>query len=228
MKETKTIKQVTTQDGYDKWAVSYDFEDNPLVVLEEPIFKSMLGDVSGKSVLELGCGTGRHSHHIFNKGARLTAVDFSDEMLLVARQKMAEGVQFVRHDIHKPWPFETDSFDLVVSSLVLEHVKFLMPFFGEAKRVSKKGARILFTTMHPAMFLRDKQAHYYDANENIEFRFESYDHQISDFINAAINVELTLNEVNEYMPNESTFEKSPKSRKFINWPMLLTLDLTNN
>ena len=81
--------------GYGRWAKVYDHDANPLQALEEPIVVAEIGDVRGLDVLELGCGTGRHSLRMAAEGARVTAVDFSGEMLAEARAKPhAERVFF--------------------------------------------------------------------------------------------------------------------------------------
>lgn len=73
--------------GYDRWANVYDHDANPLPALEEPIVRAVLGEVRGLSVLDLGCGTGRHSLWLTARGAAVTAVDFSAGMLAEARTK---------------------------------------------------------------------------------------------------------------------------------------------
>jgi malonyl-CoA O-methyltransferase len=55
----------TVRDGYDRWARVYDHDANPLLALEEPAVHAALGDVRGRTVLDLGCGTGRHSLWLF-------------------------------------------------------------------------------------------------------------------------------------------------------------------
>ena len=114
---------VPTKDGYDRWSDVYDGDGNPLVLLEEPHVARLLGDVRGLSVLDVGCGTGRHAVRLAQQGARVTGVDFSAGMLGKARQKPgAERVTFVEHNITEPLPFAPASFDRVLSCLVLDHV----------------------------------------------------------------------------------------------------------
>ena len=85
-----------TQEGYDRWSEIYDDEDNSLVLLEEPHVDRLLNDVHGLSVLDVGCGTGRHAIRLALRGARVTAIDFSAGMLRKARQKPgAERVIFI-------------------------------------------------------------------------------------------------------------------------------------
>src|SRR5947209_1582951 len=118
------------REGYDRWAVVYDHDANPLQALEGPVVRRMIGDPRGLTVLDLGCGTGRHSLWLAEQGAIVTAVDFSEGMLAEARCKPeASEVRSLVHDLHETLPFPAGSFDLVVSGLVLEHLRELDGFF---------------------------------------------------------------------------------------------------
>src|SRR4051812_43585466 len=81
------IDRVSTQEGYDRWSACYDEEDNALIALEEPLVARLFGPVSGLRILDLGCGTGRHSVALATAGAKVTALDFSKGMLARARTR---------------------------------------------------------------------------------------------------------------------------------------------
>ena len=78
-------KVLPTRDGYDRWAATYDTMGNWLLELEEPEVDRALGGVQGLDVLDVGAGTGRHAIRIAESGGRVTAIDFSEEMLAKAR-----------------------------------------------------------------------------------------------------------------------------------------------
>jgi cytosine/adenosine deaminase-related metal-dependent hydrolase len=64
------------------WSQTYDESPNPLLALEERYLAPLFGDVSGKRVLDVGCGTGRWLEPLANLSpGRLTGIDFSPEML---------------------------------------------------------------------------------------------------------------------------------------------------
>ena len=218
---------MSVREGYDRWANIYDHDRNPLQALEEPYVREAVGEVRGLTVLDLGCGTGRHTVWLAQSGANVTAVDFSEQMLAQARAKPGvENVRFVIHDLHEPLSFAERSFDLVVSGLVLEHLRDLNPFFAEMHRVLKPGARAVASSMHPAMFLRGTQAQFTDPESGEVIRPGSVPHQISDFIMAALRAGFNLRSVSEHAPDEKLAASFPRAAKYIGWPMLVVLQLT--
>jgi ubiquinone/menaquinone biosynthesis C-methylase UbiE len=212
--------------GYDRWAAVYDHDANPLQALEEPFFRDLVGDVRGRNVLDLGCGTGRHSVWLASQGATVTAVDFSQGMLDEARRKPgADNVRFLAHDLHRRLPFPDATFDLVVSGLVLEHLRELNPFFAEARRVVKRNGRAVVTAMHPAMFLRGAWARFRDPGSGEKVSPSSVPHQVSDFVMAAVRAGFRLEHLSEHAPDEALAARVPRAAKYVGWPMLVVMGL---
>ena len=224
--EAQSPEPRAIRSAYDRWSSVYDDDANPLPALEEPIVHAQLGSVRGLTVLDLGCGTGRHALWLASAGAIVTAVDFSEGMLARARRKPgADAVRFVVHDIQNPLPFDDGFFDRVVSALVLEHIEDLHHFFSQVRRVLRPGGRALLTTMHPAMFLRGSQARFTDPDSGEIVQPGSYPHQISDFVMAALRNNLSLLHLGEHSANAEFAAQYPRCEKYIGWPMLLVLGL---
>jgi SAM-dependent methyltransferase len=212
--------------GYDRWALVYDHDANPLPALEEPIVRAAVGEPRGLRVLDLGCGTGRHAAWLADAGADVTAVDFSPGMLAEAREKAgAARVRFVVHDLHEPLPLPDGAFDLVVSGLVLEHLRVLGPFFAEARRVLAPAGRAVVSAMHPAMFLRGSQARFTDPASGEVVQPGSFPHQISDFVMAALRAGFRLAALHERAPDARFAAGYPRAEKYVGWPMLVVLEL---
>ena len=212
--------------GYDRWAEVYDHDANPLPALEGTQVRKALGDVSGLSALDLGCGTGRHTAWLASSGARVTAIDFSPGMLEQARQKIAGGdVRFLVHDLHEPLPLESGTFDVVVSGLVLEHLRDLERFFSETRRVLRSGGRAVVSAMHPAMFLRGSQARFTDPESGEVVMPGSLPHQIGNFVMSALRAGLALENLGEHAPDADFAARFPRAEKYIGWPMLTLLQL---
>ncbi len=212
--------------GYDRWSLVYDHDANPLPPLEEPLVHAALGVVCGKSVLDLGCGTGRHSLWLAHSGADVTAVDFSEGMLAEARRKPgAERIDFRVHDLHQPLPFADEQFDFVVSGLVLEHLQYLASFYSEAHRVLKRSGSAIFSTLHPAMFLRGSQARFTDPSTGELILPGSVQHTMSDMVMAALRTGLHIKAIEEVTPDTAFAKRYPRAEKYVGWPMLVVFHL---
>jgi SAM-dependent methyltransferase len=112
----------------------------------------LLGDVSGRSVLEVGCGAAQCSRWLRRHGARVTAFDLSHGQLLQARRIDAStgvDVPVVQADAQR-LPFHDASFDLACSAYGA--VPFVADSSGvmrEVARVLRPGGRWVFSTTHP-------------------------------------------------------------------------------
>lgn len=215
-----------TREGYDRWAAIYDDEDNSLVALEEPEVDRLLGDVRGLTVADIGCGTGRHALRLAAAGARVTALDFSAEMLRRARAKPgAAAVQFTEHDISKPLPLSNAAFDRVVCGLVLEHMAEPAALFGEMKRITRPDGCLVVSAMHPAMMLRGITARFTDPATGRETRPHSYPHQIADYVMAIVQAGLRIDHMSEHAVDDALAQRMERARKYVGWPMLVIFRL---
>jgi len=213
--------------GYDRWASVYDHDANPLQALEEPRVRAAVGDPRGLVILDLGCGTGRHALWLAAAGATVTALDFSEGMLAEARKKPgADAVRFIAHDLHQPLPFPEAAFDMVVSGLVLEHLRELDRFFREIHRVLAPDGRAVVSAMHPAMFLRGSQARFTDPDSGALVQPGSIAHPISAFVMAAVRAGLRLEDFGEYAADEEFAARHPRAGKYVGWPMLVVIALS--
>ena len=214
------------RDGYDRWARVYDHDANPLPALEEPCVRAALADVRGRDVVDLGCGTGRHTAWLSAAGARVTAVDFSSGMLARARRRVdSAAVRFVVHDLHEPLPLGDASFDAAVSGLVLEHLRDLRAFFTEVRRVLRPAGRAVVSAMHPAMFLRDSRARFTDPDSGAVVAPGSISYRVGEVVMAAIAADLTPLAVGEHAPDAEFARRYPRAERYVGWPMLLVLVL---
>ncbi len=231
MDETPDIDRIDesplpTREGYDLWAAVYDGDDNPLVLMEEPQVVRLLGEVAGRSIADIGCGTGRHALRWAADGADVTAVDFSDGMLSRARAKPgADRVRFVRHDLSKRLPFEDAAFDRVTCCLVLDHIHDLPHLFGEMARICRPDGFVLISAMHPAMMLKGVQARFIDPVTGQRKPVESARNEISDYVMAAVGASFVIDHMSEHAVDEAAAARSPRGRKYLGWPILLMMRL---
>jgi ubiquinone/menaquinone biosynthesis C-methylase UbiE len=219
-------EKVPTREGYDRWAETYDADENPLILVEEPEVARVLGEVRGLAVLDVGCGTGRHAMRLADAGASVTGVDFSAGMLEKARAKpLASKVRFIQQDASAPLPFEPRTFDRVISCLVVDHVRDLTAFFAELARVCRDDGFIVISVMHPAMMLKGVQARFQDPRTGARVFPQSVANQISDYVMGAVAAGLSITHVSEHVVREEHAARSPRAEKYVGWPILLMMTL---
>lgn len=115
--------------------------------LEMPTTLSLLGKVRGKKILDVGCGTGIYAKLLMRRGARVWGIDQSEGMLSIAR-KYAKGANLRKGSVYR-YPFKDNTFDSVLSALVIDHIDDLGRMFREVRRVLKKGGVFVFSAPNP-------------------------------------------------------------------------------
>jgi len=137
---------------HDGWAKGIDIKDvfviesfESVIALENRAILRFFGDVKGKKILDLGCGAGEASVYFALKGAEVTSLDLSKEMLNKVEALAAHYGVTVK-TIESPaehLPFESDTFDYVYGYGVLHHVNLRMAVH-EVSRVLKKEGKAAF------------------------------------------------------------------------------------
>ena len=186
----------------------------------------LLGEVKGLTVLDVGCGTGRHAIRLAAAGAIVHALDFSAGMLEKARKKPgAAGVRFQVHDLAEPLPFPAGTFDRVLCGLVVDHIADLAGLFGEMLRVCRPTGCVVVTVMHPALMLRGVQARFNDPESGQVIRPASQAHELSDYILAAARAGCVFDHLSEHRVDDALAQRLERARRYLNWPMLFVMRL---
>jgi len=117
----------------------------------------LLGDVTGRDVLEIGCGAAQGARWLIRAGARVTAFDVSSGMLRESRRlDERTGVRVARlvQADAQALPFRAEAFDVVMSAFGgLPFVADSARALREAARVLRPGGRIVFSVTHPVRWV---------------------------------------------------------------------------
>ena len=147
------IRRVSVKEAYRLWARRYEQDLPYLFEMESEKLIPLLGNVKGKRILDFGCGTGRYSIALAKKGAIVSAVDLSEEMLNEARdnaRKAKVKIDFRQHNLKKGLPYPKGSFDIVMSILVLNHFKNLEAIFKRIYGILNPNGFCVISTIHPS------------------------------------------------------------------------------
>jgi toxoflavin synthase len=109
-------------DNYDAIANNYnEFEQTAITLwrLGYPVVTDLLGNINGKSVLDYGCGTGTFSRFLQSKGASVTGVDVSENMIEVAKTSSSDAIAYYPIFSGGLDFLAGNKFDFVVSNFVL-------------------------------------------------------------------------------------------------------------
>jgi ubiquinone/menaquinone biosynthesis C-methylase UbiE len=130
-------------DTYDSWYTTPlgAYEDE----LENALVFRHVGGVQGKTVLDVGCGTGLYSIRLSESGADVTAVDISLKMIEIARRKAQDRGQYIWYDEADmaKLPYENRTFDMVVSITALEFAADPLLALMEMARVLRPGGKLV-------------------------------------------------------------------------------------
>ncbi len=103
----------------------------------------------GKNVLEVACGGGQGLGYLADKASRVAAGDIDEEILKFPREyyKDRPGIEIKEFDAES-FPFEDESFDVVIFYEAIYYLKNPEKFFQEARRVLRTGGKLILGTVN--------------------------------------------------------------------------------
>lgn len=117
---------------------------------ERPATLSLLPEVAGLRVLDVGCGPGAYAEWLLDRGATVTAFDASPAMVAHAVRRTGGRADIRVHDVTHPLHFVADaSVDLVICPLVLEYVEDWRAVLTELHRTLVPGGSLVASIQHP-------------------------------------------------------------------------------
>jgi SAM-dependent methyltransferase len=189
---------------------------------ERPATLSLLPDVEGLQVLDAGCGPGVYAQWLADHGAEVVAFDLSPKMVYFARQRLRGRGRVFRADITRPLDMLADeTFDLVISALVLDYVRDWGPVFCEFGRVLRPGGHLVFSAGHPCadFYLQSDAQNYFDVERitmewtgfAIPIHMSWYRRPLSAVINPLLAAGFQLERLLEPRPTQEFEERDPEA-----------------
>jgi malonyl-CoA O-methyltransferase len=185
---------VSPREAYRYWAESFD-EGTPILALESrqlmPILSNAVPEFAGKRFLDIGCGTGRWLGWAVDRGAHAVGADLSPEMLDIGKRKPGLSGRMVQADAMAT-PFRDACADVVLSALVIGHMRPVSQAMAELARIAAPGARVIVTDFHPDALRRGWKRTFKSGADTIEMESEPYS------ISELAHDDLALDEFHEF------------------------------
>lgn len=199
--------------------------------VETPILLSMLPDLNGKAILDIGCGMGQHARQYADMGAKsVLGIDISEKMLAYARvHNGGENITYRRMAMEELESID-GCFDLVTSSLAFDYVEDFEGLMDAIHRRLKPGGELVFSMSHPIVTAWDGVYDRYTRTPSGERLYanlrnycvegprkvdwvvngyECFHRTVSTLINALIRAGFTIGECQEAHVSEALRQRYP-------------------
>ena len=131
---------------------------------DQPEVLGLLPVLEARAVLDAGCGPGAYFESLIARGAEITGIDGSAEMLRHARTQFGDDVRLFEHDLAEPLDFlDDDSFDVVICALMIHYLADPVPMLREFHRVLRPNGHLIVSTQHPTTDWIRKGGSYFDV-----------------------------------------------------------------
>ena len=226
-------------DGYKKLR-SNEFSANNLE--EKPALFSLSPELTGKVVLDLGCGYGENCAEFKARGAsRVLGVDISKKMLAIALDENPD-IEFIRADM-SDLSFINEKFDVVFSSLAVHYIEDFSAFVKGVYDVLTPGGFFIFSQEHPlttapitgASWARDEDGNilHYKLTDYSRSGFrstkwfvegvEKYHRTFSEILNSLCSAEFAIEKMIETVPTPEILKSDKHWEKDFHKPNFLLI-----
>jgi len=206
---------------------------------EWPQLSRILPDLSGLTVLDLGCGYGWHCEYCARCGAKsVLGLEMSERMLHIAACERAyPNVEYRLCDLLQ-YEYPQESFDLVLSNLVLHYVQDLDWVFARVYQTLKPGGTFVCNIEHPVFTAGVNQEFVISSGEIEHWPVDNYfypgerrcsflghevvkqHHTLTQIVMGLLKVGFVLEVLEEVEPPESFRDAMPEEMKR---PMMLLI-----
>ncbi len=130
---------------------------------DRPACLRLLGDVDGRTVLDVACGPGLYAEELVARGATVIGLDHSPRMIELARKRVP-AADFTLHDVREPLDWLPDaSVDLVLFALAIEYVDDRVATLRELRRVLRPDGALVVSRPHPTSDWHRLGGSYFDV-----------------------------------------------------------------
>ena len=121
-------------DKYDEWFM----KNENLFTSELRLFKKVLGDISGKTLLSVGCGSGLFESYIEN--SNIEGIEPSADMAEIARKR---GINVIKIGLIEDVELTDDKYDIIYFNGSSSYMEDLSPVYGKCLKALKENGKLI-------------------------------------------------------------------------------------
>jgi SAM-dependent methyltransferase len=214
--DTRGYRTVDVRTGYREWVPTY--EDTVQDAMDIALLDELRSVSWSGRAADLGCGTGRTGAWLREHGVEaIDGVDLTPEMLDKARERGAHRT--LREADVTDTGLDGDAYDLVITSLVDEHLADLRPLYAEAARLARRNGTYVLVGFHPQFIMATGMPTHYDSATGEPVAIETHLHMLSDHASAALAAGWQLAEMSERLIDDAWVELKPKWERLRGQPI---------
>lgn len=204
--------------------------------------RSILPDLQGKKVVDLGCGYGWFCRSACEQGAaQVLGMDLSEKMLGKAKEMTKDpAIEYRQQDL-EALQLPAASFDLVYSSLTLHYIQDLGKLFATVYQALVNGGEFIFTAEHPIYTAPKHQGWLVDEAGQKSWPINGYQQEgqrisnwlaegvikqhrmLGTYINLLVQQGFTIRYLNEWGPSAQQIADNPALDEEKERPMIFIL-----
>lgn len=210
--------------------------------------RALLPDLSGKRVLDLGCGFGWHCRYAREQQARsVVGIDLSEKMLARARDNTDDTAIEYRRLAIEDMDFISNEFEVVISSLALHYVEHFDAVCRKVHHCLTPGGAFVLSVEHPVFTsLAAQDWHYGPEGDRLHWPVDHYQDEglrqatfldnevvkyhrtVATYVNALIDSGFRITKLSEPQPTQETLAKYPEMRDETRRPIFLLIAAVKN
>jgi ubiquinone/menaquinone biosynthesis C-methylase UbiE len=244
-----TDSSTTSWDAIaDDWTRHADANDYRNVFLM-PVTLELLGNVYGKTILDVGCGEGGYCRRLHDLGANVTGIDGSARLIETAVQRSGDAGHYLVRNANNLHGLADAVFDIVLATMSLMDVEDYSGSVSEVHRVLRPGGRFLMSITHPCFsshgskWKRHDDGHfehyqvdrYFDRQAWEEYVTDKFSHAVlfrhmplGDFINPLTALGFKMTRFHEPVPTEDQIRQSKRLERLQRIPLVLFMEWQND
>lgn len=144
--DSKTINRDSYNRNAEEWVNKYSLNSYTHSHLEKPAMLSVLGDIKGKNIICIGCGSGEEANLLYERGANIVGFDMSEELITVAKEKFP-NIEFYVGDA-EDFVLEK-KFDIAFASFVAHYFPNYKKLLSNTSNLLMENGTFIFSIIHP-------------------------------------------------------------------------------